>query len=512
MSGNMASDGIDQVVIVGGGTAGWMTAAALAHKLAAAGVSITLVESEQIGTVGVGEATLPHIRFFNQAMGIDEREMMARTAATFKLGIEFVGWGREEERYIHPFGDYGPPGGTVPFHQLWAAQRADGKAARLCEYSLPVMMAEANRYRMPDTDPHSLLATFGFAYQFDAGLYAAYLSELSQTRGVRRIEGRIVTSQRAPNGDIAAVQLEDGTRLKGDLFIDCSGFRGLLIEQVLETGYEDWSHYLPADRAFAVACVHGEPIGPYTRATARRAGWQWRIPLQHRVGNGIVYCSDYISDDEAAVTLLNNIEGDAAGDPKQLFFKTGKRRRFWNRNVVAIGLSAGFLEPLESTSIHLIQQGITALVELFPQRDTMIADAAEFDAMMNLEYDRVRDFLVLHYVANQRVGDPFWDDRRTMEWPASLKDKVEEFTAGGLLPDYDIGAFLPPSWLAVLVGQNIMPNAASPKVRGEFSGSKNDRNNIEDWRAQISASVAAMPNHEAFVREYCGKARVASSN
>ena len=497
-------DSVDRVVIVGGGTAGWMTAAALAHKFAATGVSIALVESAQIGTVGVGEATLPHIRFFNQTIGIDERELMARTQATFKLGIEFVGWGRAGESYIHPFGDYGPPasgGNGVPFHHLWARQRMSGDAPRLCEYSLPVMMAEADRYQMPDPDPHSVTSTFGYAYQFDAGLYAQYLAEVSQTRGVRRVEGKITAHEFNKNGDVASLSLENGERLAGDLFIDCSGFRGLLIEQALQTGYEDWSHYLPANRAFAVPSEHSGAIGPYTRATARSAGWQWRIPLQHRVGNGIVYCSDYISDDEAVATLLENLDGKARGEPRQLFFKTGKRRKFWNRNVVAIGLSAGFLEPLESTSIHLIQQGITALVEMFPDPASLVADAAEYNAIMDLEYDRVRDFLVLHYVANQRHGVPFWDDRRNMEWPASLKEKVDAFVAGGLLPTYDIGAFLPPSWLAVLVGQNIVPEGYDPRLQNVSA--QEGASQLEKWRLDVAQNVALMGDHENFLRSYC---------
>ena len=419
-----ASHRPDKIVIVGGGTAGWMTAAALSHKFAATGITITLIESEAIGTVGVGEATLPHIRFFNRAMGLDERELMAATQATFKLGIEFVDWGRKGDRYIHPFGDYGNTVEGVDFHHVWARQNRDGTAPRLCEFSLPVMMAEANRFQMPDADMTSLLATFSYAYQFDASLYAAYLAKIAKGRGVVRAEGKIDGSERDGNtGDIAAVMMEDGTRIAGDLFVDCSGFRGLLIEQALETGYEDWSHFLPCNRALAVPCETIGEIGPYTRATAREAGWQWRIPLQHRTGNGMVYCNRYISDDAAAAGLLANLDGAVLGDPRQLYFTTGRRRKSWHRNVVAIGLSSGFLEPLESTSIHLIQQGITALVELFPESRDMAADADEYNAMMALEYDRVRDFLVLHYVANQREGERFWDDMRSMEWPESLREK-----------------------------------------------------------------------------------------
>ncbi|MFC4293240.1 tryptophan halogenase family protein [Sphingorhabdus arenilitoris] len=493
---------VDNVVIVGGGTAGWMTAAALSHKFGTSGAQITLIESEEIGTVGVGEATLPHIRFFNAAMGIDEAELMARTQATFKLGIEFAGWGKPGESYIHPFGDYGEPHDGIAFHHLWTQQRLAGNHKRLCEYSLPVMMAEANRYTMPDPDPAALLSTFGYAFQFDASLYAAYLSQLSQGRGVKRVEGKITHANRnGENGRIDSVVLENGTVIDGDLFIDCSGFRGLLIEQTLATGYEDWSHYLPCNRAFAVQCEPSDPIGPYTRATARKAGWQWRIPLQHRIGNGHVYCSDYISDDEARSILLDNLEGAPITEPRQLFFKTGRRNKLWNGNVVAIGLAGGFLEPLESTSIHLIQQGITALVEMFPTDASMDADAEEYNAMMQLEFDRIRDFLVLHYVANQREGEKFWDDMRAMEWPASLKEKVTAFVQSGIIPRYDVGAFLPPSWLAVFVGQNILPQGYDPRL-DRFDANQIARE-VENLRSRIAGTVDGLPVHMDFVRGHC---------
>ncbi|NJM50845.1 MAG: tryptophan 7-halogenase [Sphingomonadales bacterium] len=499
---------VNNVVIVGGGTAGWMTAAALSHKFGNTGTQITLVESAEIGTVGVGEATLPHIRFFNAAMGIDETDLMARTQATFKLGIEFCGWGKEGESYIHPFGDYGEPHNGIAFHHLWTQQRLAGNAKRICEYSLPVMMAEANRYAMPDADPNALLSTFGYAYQFDASLYAAHLSQLSQKRGVKRVEGKITHAKRsADTGRISAVVLENGAQVEGDLFVDCSGFRGLLIEQELKTGYEDWSHYLPCNRALAVPCEPSGPIGPYTRATARKAGWQWRIPLQHRIGNGHVYCSDYISDDEAAAILIDNLEGPAIAEPRPLFFKTGRRNKLWNGNVVSIGLSGGFLEPLESTSIHLIQQGITALVELFPTQDSMEEDAAEYNAMMRLEFDRVRDFLVLHYVANQREGEKFWDDMRRMEWPASLKEKVAAFVHSGIIPSYDVGAFLPPSWLAVFVGQNIVPQAYDPRL--DHLDSAAIASSMEERRRQIADAVNTLPVHMDFVRGHCPGAMVA---
>ena len=499
---------INRVVIVGGGTAGWMAAAALSYKFARTGLAITLVESAEIGTVGVGEATLPHIRFFNQTIGIDEAELMARTKATFKLGIEFVGWGRPGESYIHPFGDFGETIDGIGFHHWWTRRRLAGDTTPLFDYSVPVVMAAANRYAMPDPDPASLLSTYGYAFQFDASLYAAYLSELSQDRGVERIEGRIETVQRhGESGDIASVILANGTIVEGDLFVDCSGFRGLLIEQELATGYDDWSHYLPCNRAFAVPCEAADPLGPYTRATAREAGWQWRIPLQHRIGNGHVYCNDYISDDEAAATLLANLEGRAIGDPRQLFFKTGRRRRCWNRNVVAIGLSSGFLEPLESTSIHLIQEGITALIELFPDRTSIAADADEYNAVMELGYDRIRDFLVLHYVANQRYGEPFWDRMRDMDYPPSLTEKLAGFVKGGIIPTYDVGAFMPPSWVAVCVGQNVVPEGYDPRLDRTEVAEVDDR--LERLHHSIAGAVGEVGNHMDFVRNYCANFTVA---
>ncbi len=493
---------IKRIVIVGGGTAGWMTAAALSYKLAGLNPEITLIESAEIGTVGVGEATLPHIRFFNETMGIPEAELMAHTQATFKLGIEFVNWGKLGDAYIHPFGDFGEPVGDIAFHHLWTRARLDGDETRICEYSYPVKAAAAGRFEMPDPNPEAIKSTFGYAFQFDASLYAQYLSSLSQKRGVCRIEGKIIQSNLdGETGNVASVAMEDGSIVEGDLFIDCSGFRGLLIEQALHTGYDDWSNYLPCNRAFAVPCEIADPVGPYTRATARQAGWQWRIPLQHRIGNGHVYCSDYISDDEARDTLLNNLEGKPLAHPRQLFFTTGRRNKLWNKNVVAIGLSGGFLEPLESTSIYLIQQGITSLIELFPDANNMADDAAEYNKIMDLEFERVRDFLVLHYVANQRDDAPFWRDMREMKWPASLQEKFSAFTQRGIVPNYDIGVFLPPSWLAVFIGQNILPQGYDP--RSDRMSKLELLQTLDAMRDRVAAGVSDTMMHSDFVSQYC---------
>ncbi|MEC7289983.1 MAG: tryptophan halogenase family protein, partial [Pseudomonadota bacterium] len=361
---------INRICILGGGTAGWMTAAALSNKFKELDVGIALIESDQIGTIGVGEATLPHIRFFNQALGIDEREFMKATHATFKLGIEFCDWGQLGDHYIHPFGDYGVPLHDLDFHQFWLRLNARGLVPRLDEYSFPIVAAESGRFQLPGDDTTKIGSNFGYAYQFDSSLYAKFLRTYAEGNGVVRTEGKVVEVVQVPSsGNIERVKLENGEEVSADLFVDCSGFRGVLIEQTLATGYDDWSEWLPCNRAVAVPSESSGPLLPYTRATARKAGWQWRIPLQHRTGNGHVYWSEYISDDEATHQLMSTLEGSALADPRILFFKTGRRRKFWNKNVVSIGLSGGFLEPLESTSIHLIQEGITALIELFPDAD-----------------------------------------------------------------------------------------------------------------------------------------------
>lgn len=489
---------IRRVVILGGGTAGWMTAAALSHRLAGRGVEIELIESDAIGIVGVGEATLPHIRAFNTAMGIDEQALIDRTQATFKLGIQFVDWGRPGDRYIHPFGAYGEPIEGIDFHQVWAARRAGGDPTPLDDYSYPVRAAEACRFQRPTSDAGSPLSTFSYAFQFDASLYAAFLREVSCGRGVVRTEGKVVDHHLdAETGHVAALTLEGGRRIEGDLFVDCSGFRGRLIAQALDAGFEDWSHWLPCDSAFAVPCQTAAPVGPYTRATARQAGWQWRIPLQHRTGNGLVFSSAHLSDDAAQRTLMANLEGPALAEPRRLSFRTGRRRKLWDRNVVAIGLSGGFLEPLESTSIYLIQLGVTTLLDLFPDQAGMADDAREYNAIMALEFDRIRDFLVLHYVANQRE-EPFWREMREMAWPDSLSAKVEAFVSRGLLPDYDVGVFHPPSWLAVLVGQNIAPQGWDPRVDRLDPAGLSAR--LAGLRDAVRDAVDQTPDHMRFVQ------------
>lgn len=476
-----------------------MTAAGLSRSLGGLGLSITLVESDAIGTVGVGEATLPHIRDFNRIVGIDERDMMARTAATIKLGIEFRDWGRPGDRYMHPFGTYGETIGPAPFHHYWLKERANGgQTAALGEYSLPIVAGWNGRFEPPSAQEG--MPAYNYAFQFDAGLYAAYLADVAQTAGVKRQEGRIVETRRSDAGDIVSVVLDSGQVIEGDLFVDCSGFRALLIEQELQTGFEDWSHWLPCNRAWAVPCAIGAESTPYTRATARDAGWQWRIPLQHRIGNGHVYCERYSTDQGALDVLMGNLEGTPIAEPRQLVFKTGKRRQMWNRNVVAIGLSGGFLEPLESTSIDLIQTGILKLIDLFPTDRCELADVSEYNRLMDLEYGRIRDFLLLHYVANQREGLPFWDDMRHMELPGSFAAKMDAFRSRGLTPDYSDGLFLLQSWLSVFIGQNIIPETLDPRVDTMSAGER--QAHLERIHSTILESAERMEEHLSFIHQY----------
>lgn len=489
------------MLIVGGGTAGWMTAAALSRLLPPGTADITLVESEAIGTVGVGEATVPHIRFFNAKLGLDEADFMARTRATFKFGIEFHHWGRLGDRYLHPFGAFGEDIAGVPFHHYWLRARRTGIARdELQDYSLPVLAARANRFSRPSPDPEHPLSRFSYAFQFDAGLYAAFLRRFAEARGVTRREGRIVDVTRdAESGRVASVTLEGGERLAADLFVDCSGFRSLLLGQALGEPYESWSAWLPCDRALAVPCAGVGPLTPYTRAIAKDAGWTWRIPLQHRVGNGHVYSSAFTSDEAALDTLLGHLESPPLGEPRPLRFTPGKRRRQWSHNVVAIGLSAGFLEPLESTSIHLIQLAIGYLVELFPHRAPDPTSEAEFNRIMALEYERVRDFIILHYHATERDDTEFWNYCRTMSVPDTLAHRLELFRERGVIARYREGMFLDPSWYAVLFGQNVVPRRWDPGA--DVVSDAEIAALLERLTAEYARTVAAMPTHEAFLKQ-----------
>jgi tryptophan halogenase len=491
-----------RVIVVGGGTAGWMTAAALTRLLPSR-CSVRLVESEAIGIVGVGEATLPHIRSFNERLGIDEAEFMAGTRATFKLGIEFRDWGKIGDSYIHPFGTFGRGSGEVDFHHYWTRlHRSQSGAAPLDQYSMACTMAYMNRFRLPDPDPAKLESTFSYAYQFDANLFAPFLRRVAERQGTKRTEGRIVHVELdSESGNVAAVVLESGERIDGDLFVDCSGFVSLLLGKTLAEPFEDWSPWLPCDRAVAMPCRTRTALTPYTSAIAMEAGWRWRIPLQHRTGNGYVYSSQFISDEDARQALVSAVEGEPIAEPRVLKFKAGRRRRSWVANCIGVGLSSGFLEPLESTSIYLIQAAITSLIELFPNPEIAPADRDEFNRLIDLEYDRIRDFLILHYHATQRSDTPFWDYVRTMPVPDSLKQKMDLFRSRGRVAKYREGVFLDASWIAVYVGQGIVPEGYDP--RAGLPSPERLKQAMMAFREEVRACAEAMPDHRAHIENYC---------
>ena len=491
-----------EIVVVGGGSAGWMTAAALSSLLDPKDVSITLVESDEIGAIGVGEATIPDIVNFNRILGIKEDEFMQATQATFKLGIEFVDWGRKGDTYLHPFGQHGVDMRGIDFHQYWMHSRAGGNERPIQHYSLCAVAAKQNKFALPDPDPRSVLSHIRYAYHFDAALYARFLRQYAEARGVRRIEGKVEQVLQTPDtGFIAGLKLESGQAVNGDFFFDCTGFRALLAGKTLGVPLVDWRHWLPCDSALAVACRHSGPLAPYTRSTAKSAGWQWRIPTQHRTGNGHIYCREYMSDDEAASVLLEGLDGDALGSPRQIRFTTGRRQEFWTKNCIAIGLSAGFLEPLESTSIYLIQEGISRFISLFPNATLPQVVRDEYNRHMCAEFEQVRDFIVLHYFATQRDDSPFWAYCRTMDIPDSLKHKIELFREAGRIFRYEEELFARANWVAVLLGQHVMPRSYDPIVstlpQDEVAGS------LESMRNAMEGAAARMPTHEEFLARYC---------
>ncbi len=496
----MSDRRIQRIVIVGGGTAGWMTAAAVVNALRGA-CTIELIESDAIGTVGVGEATIPPIKYFNQSLGIDENAFLAATQGTFKLGIEFVDWTRIGQRYFHPFGSFGAEFDAVPLYQHWLHQRALGDDTPLTDHSMAWAMARRGRFERPTGDRRRVQSTFDYAYHFDAGLYARLLRDYAEHRGVIRTEGVIADVALDPeSGFVTALTLANGDRRTGDLYIDCSGFRGLLIEQALHVGYDDWRHWLPCDRALAVGSAgNGPDLLPYTRSTAHPAGWQWRIPLQHRIGNGFVYCSDCISDDQATALLLAQIDGPALGDPRPLRFVTGRRRMSWYRNCVAIGLAAGFMEPLESTSIHLIQSAISRLLALFPERDFDPLLAAEYNRITALEYERIRDFLILHYHTVARRDAPLWRRTATMAIPDSLRRKLDFFVTQGRLLIEERELFQNPNWLAVLIGQEVHPQRSDPLAALASDAAAR----LAGLRRVIGEAAEIMPSHAAYIARHC---------
>lgn len=495
---------IERLVILGGGTAGWMTAAALAKTLGRT-VQIDLLESDAIGTIGVGEATIPTIHWFNELIGLDEADFVRATKASFKLGIEFVDWARPGHRYFHPFGRYGVDLGPVPFHQCWLKAGRDGATTPLADYSLATALAGSNRFARPVDDPRSILSTLGYAYHFDASLYAAYLRKLAEAQGVIRHEGRLVSVERDPEtGFVTALTSDRGDRLAGDLFVDCSGFRALLIGDELGASFEDWSHWLPCDRAIAVPCARVAETTPYTRSTLRDAGWQWRIPLQHRTGNGYVYASGFLSDDEATATLLANLDGEPLADPRLIRFTAGFRRESWTKNIVAIGLSSGFLEPLESTSIHLIQSGIAKLIALFPNRDCDPALARQFNALFGRDMDAIKDFLILHYHATQGHQTPLWQHTRHMALPDSLVEKEEQYRRTGRLMLTSDELFREASWLAVLNGQGIVAEDHSPIA--DTLDAVTNRRQLDQIAALIARAAPTLPRHDDAIATLIGQA------
>lgn len=488
-----------RIVIVGGGTAGWMAAALLSRFTTR---QIVLIESDAIGTVGVGEATIPQIRHFNAALGLDEGEFLRETRGSYKLGIEFAGWSGEGSSYMHAFGQIGHGGGLLPFHHHWLRAKAAGKAGDLSEYSLNELAARQNKMQIGAQKAGEPPLDMPWAYHFDAGLYAAYLRRFAEANGATRVEGKVGdVALEGESGLITSVKLEDGREFAGDFFIDCSGFRGLLIGGALSTGLEDWTQWLPCNRAVAVPCATKGDFTPYTKSTAHRAGWQWRIPLQHRIGNGVVYCSEHMSADEAEAQLLANLDGEAQAEPNHINFTTGMRTEQWVGNCLALGLSAGFMEPLESTSIHLIQSSLARFVQMLPEGAGDLSIRAEFNRQATFEWSRIRDFLILHYWANGREGEPFWDARRTMDLPDTLTAKIEQFRANGYIHREHEELFTEQGWLQVLIGQGIEPEVHNPLA--DAMPEQELVTMLERIAARHSTAVAAMPDHIQFLRARC---------
>jgi tryptophan halogenase len=505
MSGKGPAAPIRRLVIVGGGSAGWMTAAAVS-RLCAAGVSVTLIESDEIGTVGVGEATIPPLLDFNTALGIDENAFVAATQGTFKLGIEFVDWGRLGDRYIHPFGKYGRPTFGISFHQLWLRQQllchAQSAPGPIEDYSIAIAAAKRQRFAKPSANPEAVLSGLGYAYHFDAGLYARFLRGHAEVNGVVRVEGKIGAVEQAPlDGRISRVVLEDGRRIGGDFFVDCSGFRALLLGETLGVPYRSWQHWLPCDSAIAVPTASGGPPIPYTRSSAGQAGWRWRIPLQHRVGNGHVFSSAHLDKEDALQVLLAGLDAPAIAEPRLLRFTAGRRERMWEKNCVAIGLASGFIEPLESTSIHLIQSGIMRLMSFFPDSGIDAVEINEYNRWMVEEYEHIRDFIILHYKATERQDSEFWNHCRTMDVPDSLAARIELWRGKGRIFQAHNSLFTVESWIAVLTGQNIMPRAADP-LTAMLPVDETARF-LSHMRELVARTAEAMPRHEDYIAEHC---------
>lgn len=495
---------LQRIVIVGGGSAGWITAAPLARMLCRPDqpeqhCEVTLVESADIGTVGVGEATLPTVRFFNQMLGIDEADFVRKTRASFKLGIEFRDWGRKGHRFFHGFGDFGPAIHNRPLWAYWLRARAlDPTLPSYEDWSVATVMARQQRFTPPQPGEPAPINGFNYAFHFDASLYGAYLREYALRHGAKRVEGTITRVETRPeDGFVKTLHLSDGRRIEGDLFMDCSGFRALLIDGAMQSPYEDWSHWLPCDRALAVPCERVDPMTPFTTSTAQSAGWQWRIPLQHRTGNGLVYCSSYLDTAEAERTLLSHLDGKPLDEPRAQRFVTGRRKKAWVKNVVAIGLSSGFLEPLESTSLHLIMDAVGRLTALLPDMAFEPTLADEFNRQMAYRYESVRDFIILHYKVGERRDSEFWRYCADMPIPDELAHQIELFRKTGRVAILEPEGFTEPSWVSILLGLGIVPERCDPYV--DLVDMPLISRHLQGVREAIARTVATMPSHSSFL-------------
>lgn len=497
----MEAKPIKKIIIVGGGTAGWMTAASLSKHFRKTKIELVLVESSEIGTVGVGEATIPTLRRFYGELGMNDMDVMRATRATCKLGIQFRDWHQAGSRFIHPFGLYGQRANGVDFHHYWMKLRELGDAGELADYSLGVKLAEHHKFVEPSPNPPSELSVFDWALHFDAALFAKLMRDYAEQQGITRIDARIETVNLFGDGAIKSLLLDNGKTIDGDLFIDCSGFRALLIEQTLKTGYEDWSEWLVCDSAVAVQSeLAGDPP-PYTVSQAHTAGWQWRIPLQHRQGNGHVFCSRFISEDEAIATLKKHIDGTLLHEPRRFNFTAGRRKKAWNKNCIAVGLASGFLEPLESTSIALVETAIEKIRQSFPHPFYTQAEVDKFNDLTAQEYERVRDFIILHYKANNRVGEPMWDYCRAINVPEPLQRKMDAFIARGELIRYPIEIFGPPSWLAIYSGFAILPQSYDERVNQ--LDSEYLQQSLTQMRKSIRNAVDSVQKHDVFIAQHC---------
>lgn len=491
-----------RIVIVGGGTAGYM-AAAMLTRLGHKNFSVTLVESDEIATIGVGEATIPAIKTFNQILKIDENEFIKATQGTFKLGIKFADWYKKGESYIHGFGRIGREWDFLRLHQYWLKLYQKGEFQDFSAFSINTVAPDANKFMRSETKmKDSPLSEIAYAFHFDAGLYAKFLRAYSEKLGLKRIEGKVTkVNQNPENGFITSIDLNGGLNIEGDLFIDCTGFRGLLIEETLKTGYENWGKWLKVDRAIAVPCNSKGDFPPYTLSTALESGWKWKIPLQHRTGNGHVYSSQYIDDDKAEEILLSGLEGEARANPLKLRFTLGKRKQLWNKNCVAVGLSGGFLEPLESTGLFMIQSAVIRLIRLFPDKGFDQANINEFNRQASFEFERIRDFIILHYKATIRDDSEFWRDVKALEIPDTLQNKIDVFQANGRIFRENDELFAEESWIQVFLGQGIIPKSYDPMV--DIKQEDEIRSFLNNTQTVIKKCVAVMPSQKDFIMNNC---------